>query len=152
MGYRLGRVRKSRQKDDVNYVDIKGEGTMELSDGVLHLRWNQGTCVGIAEAKAVLEAIATLGQGARLPMLVDILGVTHSPAARKVFPDPSAVSRMALLGLSLVDRVVASFRLPLLPIGFPVKPRKLWCGCASKRRSPERSRGAPGRQRHPGQL
>ena len=102
-------------------VDIKGKGTMELSGGILHLRWKQGAYVGIDVAKAALEAISTLGQGARLPMLVEIQGVTHSAAARKVFPDPSSISRMALLGSSPVDRVIAMFRLPLLPAGFPVR-------------------------------
>jgi len=102
-------------------LDIKGKGTMELSGGILHLRWKQGAYVGIDVANAALEAISTMGQGARLPMLVEIQGVTHSAAARKVFPDPSSISRMALLGSSPVDRVIAMFRLPLLPVGFPVR-------------------------------
>jgi len=102
-------------------LDIKGKGTMELSGGILHLRWKQGAYVGIDVANAALEAISTMGQGARLPMLVEIRGVTHSAAARKVFPDSSSISRMALLGSSPVDRVIAMFRLPLLPAGFPVR-------------------------------
>lgn len=102
-------------------VDIKGKGTMELSGGVLHLRWKPGAYIGIDVAKAGLAAISTLGQGSKLPMLVEIQGVTHSAAARKVFPDPSTISRMALLGSSPVDRVIAMFRLPLLPTGFPVR-------------------------------
>ncbi|MDP9887966.1 DUF7793 family protein [Pseudarthrobacter enclensis] len=102
-------------------VDIKGKGTLELSGGVLRLRWKRGACIGIDVATAALEAIATLGHGARLPMLVDIQGVTHSAAARKVFPDSSSVSRMALLGSSPVDRAVAMFRLPLVPAGFPIR-------------------------------
>ncbi|MGN8131439.1 DUF7793 family protein [Paenarthrobacter sp. 22069] len=102
-------------------VDIKGKGTMELSGGVLILRWKRGAYIGIDVARAALEAISTLGHGARVPMLVDIQGVTHSAAARKVFPHSSSVSRMALLGSSPVDRVVAMFRLPLLPTGFPIR-------------------------------
>ncbi|PTT68494.1 STAS/SEC14 domain-containing protein [Arthrobacter sp. HMWF013] len=105
----------------MNKVDIKGKGTMELSGGVLRLRWSRGAYVGIDVANTALEAIASLGQGARLPMLVEIQGVTHSAAARKVFPAPSSISRMAILGSSPVDRVVAMFRLPLLPTGFPIK-------------------------------
>lgn len=102
-------------------VDIKGKGSMELSGGVLRLRWKRGVNIGIDVAHAALDAITTLGQGARLPMLVEIQGVTHSAAARKVFPDPSLISRMALLGSSPVDRVIAMFRLPLVPAGFPIK-------------------------------
>jgi hypothetical protein len=102
-------------------VDIKGKGTMELSDGVLHMRWKPGAYIGIDVARAGLAAISALCQGAKLPMLVEIQGVTHSAAARKLFPDPSNISRMALLGSSPVDRVIAMFRLPLLPAGFPIK-------------------------------
>lgn len=102
-------------------VDIKGKGTMELSGGVLRLHWKRGANIGIDVANAALAAISTLGQGNRLPMLVEIGGVTHSAAARKVFPDPSNMSRMALLGSSPVDRVIAMFRLPLVPAGFPIR-------------------------------
>jgi len=102
-------------------VDIKGKGTMELSGGFLRLRWKRGTYIGIDVATAALAAITTLSQGARLPMLVEIQGVTHSAAARKLFPDPSSISRMALLGSSPVDRVIAMFRLPLSPAEFPIR-------------------------------
>ncbi|BCW78881.1 STAS/SEC14 domain-containing protein [Arthrobacter sp. NicSoilC5] len=105
----------------MNKVDIKGKGTMELSNGVLPLRWKRGVNIGIDVANAAIEAITILGKGARLPMLVEIQGVTHSAAARKVFPAPSLISRMALLGNSPVDRVIAMFRLPLVPAGFPIK-------------------------------
>jgi len=102
-------------------VDLKGKGTMELSDGVLHLRWKQGAYVGVGVAKAGLAALSTLGQGAKLPMLVELHGVTHSASARKVFPDSSVISRMALVGSSPRDRVLGMFRLPLAPTGFPVR-------------------------------
>lgn len=102
-------------------VDLKGKGTMELSGGVLHLRWKQGAYVGIDVAKAGLAAVSTLGQGAKLPMLVEIHGVTHSASARNVFPDSSVISRIALVGSSPRDRVIGMFRLPLVPTGFPVR-------------------------------
>jgi hypothetical protein len=105
----------------VSTLDIKGKGTLELSSGVLHLRWKPGVYIGIDVARAALEAIATLTQGARLPMLVEIQGVTHSAAARKLFPAPSDISRMALLGSSPVDRVIAMFRLSLISAGFPIR-------------------------------
>lgn len=102
-------------------VDIKGKGTLQLSGGVLHLRWKPGAYIGIDVARAALDAISTLGQGARLPMLVELRGVTHSAAARKEFPSPSSISRMALLGSSPVDRVVAMLRLSLVSAGFPIR-------------------------------
>lgn len=102
-------------------VDIKGKGTMELSDGVLHVRWKPGAYIGIDVARAGIAAISALARGDRLPMLVEIQGVTHSAAARKVFPDPSNISRIAILGSSPVDQMIAMFRLPLLPTGYPVR-------------------------------
>lgn len=105
----------------VEKVDLKGKGTMELCDGVLRLRWKRGANVGIDVAKAAIEAISTLGHGDSLPMLVEVHGVTHSAAARNVFPDPSSVSRMAVLVTSPADHVVARLRLPLSPPGFPIR-------------------------------
>ncbi|MEE9094950.1 DUF7793 family protein [Pseudarthrobacter phenanthrenivorans] len=101
-------------------VDIKGKGTLELYGGVLRLRWKQGTYIGIDVATAALAAIETLCRGNQLPMLVEIGGVTHSAAARKLFPSRSSISRMALVGTSPVDRVIAMFRLPLAPSGFSI--------------------------------
>lgn len=102
-------------------VDIKGKGTLELSGGVLCLKWKQGTYIGIDVATAALDAITTLCQGNQLPMLVEIGGVTHSTAARKVFPSRTNISRMALVGTSPKDRMIAMFRLPLAPAGFPIR-------------------------------
>ena len=102
-------------------VDIKGKGILELSGGVLHLRWKPGASIGIGVAQAALEAISTLSNGSRLPMLVELQGVTHSAAARREFPSASHISRMALLGSSPVDRVVAMFRLSFVHAGFPIR-------------------------------
>lgn len=102
-------------------VNVKGKGTMELSGGVLRLRWKQGAYIGIDVANAALSAITALGGGKKLPMLVEIQGVTHSAAARKVMPDPSTISRIALLGSSPVDRVIAMFRLTLVTAGCPIR-------------------------------
>jgi hypothetical protein len=110
-----------KTRSGVNKVDIKGKATLELSDGLLYLRWNRGAYIGIDVARAALEAISTLCQGARLPMLVEIQGVTHSAAARKLFPDAAKISRMALLGDSPRDRVIAMLRLSLVRAGFPIK-------------------------------
>lgn len=105
----------------MNKVDLKGKGTMELSGGILRLRWKHGACIGIDVAKAGLAAVSTLSQGARLPMFVEIQGVTHSAAARKVSPEASKISRMAILGSSPTDRVIAMFRLPFVPAGYPIR-------------------------------
>jgi hypothetical protein len=102
-------------------VNIEGKGTTEFSGGVLRLRWRPGVTVGIDEVNGALSAISTLGQGVRLPMRVRIQNGTHAAAARKVFPSPSTVARVALLDSSPVGRVVGMFRLPLIPVGFPIR-------------------------------
>lgn len=118
---RSGAALHFHDRGHMSKVDIKGKATLELSDGVLRLSWKLGTYIGIDVANAALAAITSLAQGNRLPMLVEIHGVTHSAAARKVFPDAASISRMALLGSSPVDRVIGMFRLPLAPTGFPVR-------------------------------
>lgn len=102
-------------------VDMKGKGTMEVSGGVLRLSWKQGTYIAIDVATAALDAITTLCQGSQLPMLVEIGGVTHSAAARKLFPSRTNISRTALVGTSPKDRMIAMSRLPLAPAGFPIR-------------------------------
>lgn len=57
----------------------------------------------------------------------------HSAAARKEFPSPTSISRMALLGSSPVDRVIAMMRLTLVHAGSrsSISPlrRRQWRGC-----------------------
>ena len=106
----------------MNRLDIAGKGTMELTGGVLRLSWKRGAYIGIDVASAALAVITTLSQDGKLPMLVEVQGVTHSAAARKVFPNPFNISRMALLGSSdPVDRVTAMFRMTATPAGFPIR-------------------------------
>ncbi|WP_171027520.1 hypothetical protein [Pseudarthrobacter sp. NamE2] len=50
----------------MSQVDIKGKGTMELSDGVLHMRWKRGAYIAIDVARAGIAAISALAQGARV--------------------------------------------------------------------------------------
>jgi hypothetical protein len=104
----------------MNTVDIKGKGTLEVTDGVLCLRWKPGAYISGAACRAALEAVSTLAASSRLPMLVDLRGATHSASARELFPDASSVSRMAFLGATPGDRVIAMFRPPRQPTGFPV--------------------------------
>lgn len=83
----------------VNKVDLKGKGTMELSGGVLCLRWKRGAYIGIDVAKA---AISALGNGARLPMLVEIQGVTHFRGSSKSLS--RRVKRLAHGALGFLSR------------------------------------------------
>jgi hypothetical protein len=102
-------------------IDIAGKGTLALTNEVLRLSWKPGETVGVKEANSALTAIAALGQGACYPLLISFQGVTFSRDARKIFPSPSAVSRIALLGSSPVDQVLALFLLGCHQRPCPIK-------------------------------
>ncbi|MDP9890587.1 DUF7793 family protein [Pseudarthrobacter enclensis] len=105
----------------MNRIDIPGKGTFELSRRVPQMWYKPGATVDSEEVRAWITAMDNLGNGVPLPVLINIQGVTFSAPARKIFPDGAHVSRMPLLGSSPVDRVVAMFRLPLLPVDFPMR-------------------------------
>ncbi len=67
-----------------------------------------------------MAAVNALAKGAEYPMLVDMASTRSvSRPARAVFSIPCAASRIALLGASPVDRVLANFflgiHIPPLP-------------------------------------
>lgn len=122
MDYGQGLDRKFfNDEGQMRSLDVAGKGIMELGDGFLRLRWRAGEAVGVNEAQAALEAIDALGLGASHPMLIHVQGVNFSRAARRVFPSPSRVSRIALLGSSPVDYVIALFVLRVIPLPFPIR-------------------------------
>lgn len=88
-----------------------GKGTLELrSDGIIHLVWNDRVNIEAVDAHAAMAAVNEAGKGSEYPMLVD-MATTESVHrhARAVFSIPCAASRIALLGTSPVDRVLANF-------------------------------------------
>ncbi|GAP61229.1 conserved hypothetical protein [Arthrobacter sp. Hiyo1] len=88
-----------------------GKGTVELrSDGIIHLVWNDRVNIEAVDAHAAMAAVNEAGKGSEYPMLVD-MATTESVHrhARAVFSIPCAASRIALLGTSPVDRVLANF-------------------------------------------
>lgn len=94
---------------------VGGKGTLELrSDGVLHLIWKPKARIGLEEAQAAMAAVNDVAGKRRYPMLVDMATTEDvTRAARAVFSIPCAASRIALLGSSPVDRVLANFFLGL---------------------------------------
>jgi hypothetical protein len=104
----------------VSTIDIMGKGVLELCDGYLQLRWRSGQTIGVDESHRAVSAIETLGHGSSLPMLIQVEGVTFTREARKVFPSPGSVSRIALLGSSPVDYAIALFVLRVSPLPCPV--------------------------------
>jgi hypothetical protein len=79
-------------------------------DGVLHLQWNEQVVIDEPDAKAAMAAVNEMCGDATHPMLVDMAktkSVTRN--GRAVFSIPCAASRIALLGSSPVDRLLANF-------------------------------------------
>lgn len=76
-------------------------------DGVLRLRWTQGTAVSPADAEAVVAAVKGTGDELR-PIVVDIEDVWVSPGARRTLAGTRFVSAVALVGATVVDRVIAA--------------------------------------------
>lgn len=121
MNYCHGGYKNSEDEDRMRSLDIADKGTMDLADGFLRLRWREGEAIGPDEAHCALGDIDALGQEASLPMLIHVQGVNFSRAARRIFPSPSCVSRIGLLGSSPVDYVIALFVLRMIPLPFPIR-------------------------------
>lgn len=88
-----------------------GKGAVALRpDGIIHLTWNPNVRIEAEDARAAMTAVNTVACGSEYPMLVD-MATTENVAreARSVFSIPCAANRIALLGASPVDRVLANF-------------------------------------------
>ncbi|QDY89083.1 STAS/SEC14 domain-containing protein [Arthrobacter sp. UKPF54-2] len=88
-----------------------GKGSVELGDdGVVHLKWLSGITIEVEDARAAMAKVNDLCQGVPHPMLVDMAAVASvSREARGIWSIPCDASRIALLGRSPVDRVLANF-------------------------------------------
>lgn len=88
-----------------------GKGTVELGpDGILHLIWEPKVRIEVHDAQAAMAAVNDIAGDGSYPMLVD-MATTESVSreARGVFSIPCAANRIALLGASPVDRIIANF-------------------------------------------
>ncbi|MDR7160601.1 STAS/SEC14 domain-containing protein [Arthrobacter sp. BE255] len=97
-------------------ITVKGgKGTVDLDNGrYIHLVWNRSVRIEEVDAQEAMAAVNVVADGGEYPMLVD-MATTESVSrqARAVFSIPCAASRIALLGSSPVDRVLANFFLSL---------------------------------------
>ena len=102
-----------------------GKATLDLlPNGILHLEWDNHCTVTQADAEAAMNAVNLLTEGHGHPMLVDMeLTRTVTRGARMVFGIPCAASRIALLGSSPVDRMIANF---YLGVNSPPCPTKFF--------------------------
>lgn len=80
------------------------------SGGLLLLRWLPGVRIEVEDARAAMARVNEACQQERHAMLVDMTAVgSVSREARAVWSIPCSASRIALLGKSPVDRVLANF-------------------------------------------
>lgn len=96
--------------------------TVSMDGDLVRLRWAPGIHITEAAARSAMAAVNELCGAERHPMLVDMsLTASVSRAARTVFAIPCAADRIALLGRSPVDRVIANFILGVSSLPTPTK-------------------------------
>jgi hypothetical protein len=86
------------------------KGAVELSGGLLYLRWTSGAFVVEGDARAVMAKASALCSDRPRPMLVAMNrmeGVEHK--ARNVFAQAWPLTGIAVVGASAVDRVIVDF-------------------------------------------
>lgn len=88
-----------------------GKATVVLrEDGITQLVWNAHVRIGTADARAAMAAVNEVAGGDGYPLLVDMsMAASVSQQARAVFGERCAASRIALLGSSPVDRILANW-------------------------------------------
>jgi hypothetical protein len=105
-----------------------------MEDGLLRLRWAPGIDIGEEAAEEAMARVNALSGRNRHPMIVDMAAVRSvHPKARAVFGRPCAASRIALLGSSPVDKVIANFILGVSKLPCPTRfftseaQAEAWC-------------------------
>jgi len=96
----------------VNPVPLDAaKGSLEMgTDGVLHLRWHPDVHIEVDDATAAMAKVNEICEHKQHVMLVDMAAVgSVSREARAIWSIPCRASRIALLGKSPVDRVLANF-------------------------------------------
>lgn len=90
-----------------------GKATVVLENNeVIHLLWKPKVEIDAADARAALAAVNTIAQESKYPLLVNMAATESlSRQARSVFAIRCAASRIALLGTSPVDQVLATWSL-----------------------------------------
>lgn len=78
------------------------------AQGTFHLKWTAGSTVSTADSEAVVAAVQGVTGASLRPMLVEIVDVRMSPGARGMLLETRFVSAVALVGATVVDRVMAA--------------------------------------------
>ncbi|WP_205843760.1 hypothetical protein [Nakamurella deserti] len=91
-------------------------------DDIILLKWTEGITITEDAARTAAAFVNRISADRRRPMIVDMTrtaAVTRQ--ARTVFLEPGAASRIALLGTSPVDRVIANFVLGVSNLPCPTR-------------------------------
>ena len=90
--------------------------------GVVRLTWVEGTQVTDQLARDAMTLVDEVNAGAARPLLVVMTGtVALSRSARMTFTHRCSASRIALLGGSPVDRVIANFAMGVSTVPVPTR-------------------------------
>jgi hypothetical protein len=94
--------------------------SLVVDDGVVLLRWTQGAFITGPLAAEAMDMVDQLNGDHKRPLLVDMTGTaTLTRDARETFQRDCQVSRMAIVGTSAVDKVIANFGLRVAVIAIP---------------------------------
>jgi hypothetical protein len=95
------------------------------NEGIAHVVYPTGARIGLAQAHAEIDAVASLGQGSQLPAVVDMSGVRSvDRPARALYSGEKAKNTylaVALVTNSPVSRVLGNFFLGLNKPSMPVR-------------------------------
>lgn len=120
-GGQLQKNRKEGKVTDQPAEDAKGDLSLD-GGGVLQLHWPRGASISEADAESAMRRVNELCGETRRPMLVDMATTEKvSRGARAVFGRPCQASRIALLGSSPVDKVMANFVLGVSKLPCPTR-------------------------------
>lgn len=90
--------------------------------GILHLVWPRGASITESDAEDAMRRVNDMCGEERHPMVVDMATTAQvSRGARAVFGRPCQASRIALLGSSPVDKVLANFILGISKTPCPTR-------------------------------
>ncbi|WP_091723763.1 DUF7793 family protein [Pseudarthrobacter equi] len=100
---------------------VKGDLSID-EGGILQLRWPRGASISETDAQSAMDRVNEMCGSTRRPMLVDMATTEKvSRGARAVFGRPCQASRIALLGSSPVDKVMANFALGVSRLPCPTR-------------------------------
>lgn len=111
------RVIVTGQRADSDKAELVLDG-----QGIVQLKWQRGVSIAKEDAEAAMASVNELCGVSRHPMLVDMANTAQvSREARAVFGRPCQASRIALLGASPVDKVLANFILGINKLPCPTR-------------------------------